>query len=56
MQLDKGIIFFATDEARKEYERKEPTKKNKKSSCPQCEITEIKKKINDEIILKEEDL
>jgi hypothetical protein len=37
MKLNDGIIFFATEEARKKHEGKLP-KKIKKSSCPSCEI------------------
>jgi hypothetical protein len=59
MQLDKGIILFATEEARKKWDGKELPKKNKKSSCPSCEIEALKNKsafsdIN--LGLKEEDL
>jgi hypothetical protein len=42
MKLDDGIIFFATEEARKKWEGKELPKKNKKSSCPSCEIEKNK--------------
>jgi hypothetical protein len=53
MKLDKGIILFATEEARKKWEGKELPKKNKKSSCPSCEIEKIIKENNNDYINKE---
>jgi hypothetical protein len=35
MQLNKGIIIHATEDAKKKYKEKKNTRKN---SCPSCEI------------------
>jgi ribosomal protein L37AE/L43A len=40
MKLEKGIIIHATKEAKKNYIEK---KNNRKSSCPSCQIEELKK-------------
>jgi hypothetical protein len=45
MQLDKGIVVYATEEAKKRWEGLKLPKKNKKSSCSSCEIEELKKTI-----------
>jgi hypothetical protein len=52
-----GIVVFATEEARKNYVKKE--KKNKKAYCPSCEIQQMKntncinKEIKEDILKKE---
>jgi hypothetical protein len=38
MKLEKTIIIFATEEAKKKWEGKELPVKSKKSACPACEI------------------
>jgi predicted transcriptional regulator len=38
MDIGKGIKIYATEEARKKWEGKEKPIKNKKVSCPSCEI------------------
>jgi hypothetical protein len=42
---EKGIIFHATEEARKNYVKKD--RKDKKTYCPQCEIELRNKKIKE---------
>lgn len=51
MERKQGIIFFATEEAKKNYKQKD--KKNK-SYCPSCEIKI--KKVSDKNIITEETL
>jgi hypothetical protein len=46
MKLEKEIIIFATEEARKKWEGKEIPKKAKKVVCPSCEINNLIKKDN----------
>jgi hypothetical protein len=53
MKLDDGIMFFATEEARKKWEGKELPKKSKKSSCPSCSIEKIIKENKNDYINKE---
>jgi hypothetical protein len=43
MKLNDGVIIFATEEARKKWEGKEPPRKTKKNSCPSCGIDNLKK-------------
>jgi hypothetical protein len=40
MKLGKGIVFHATEDAKKKYKEKKNTRK---SSCPSCEIENIKR-------------
>jgi hypothetical protein len=49
MKLDKGIVVYATEEARKKWEGLELPKKSKKSSCPSCDMEKIIKENNDYI-------
>jgi hypothetical protein len=41
MKLKKGITIFATEEARKKWEGKELPKKDKKCSCPACDLQDL---------------
>jgi hypothetical protein len=43
MQLEKSIILHATEDAKKKWEQKEKPVKQKRSSCPSCEIKNITK-------------
>jgi hypothetical protein len=43
MKLGKGIVIHVSEEARKNWERKEKPIK-RKSNCPSCELQELKKK------------
>jgi hypothetical protein len=53
MKLNDGIVFFATEDARKKWEGKELPRQNKKSSCPSCEIEKIIKENKKDYIDKE---
>jgi hypothetical protein len=45
MKLGKGIIVFATEEAKKKWEGKElPKKEKKKTPCPSCDLNALVKK------------
>jgi NAD-dependent SIR2 family protein deacetylase len=43
MRLEKSIILHATEDARKKWESKEKPVKQKRNSCPSCEIESIRK-------------
>jgi hypothetical protein len=43
MKFETTITIYTTDEARKKWEGKERPKKTKKSSCPACELENMKK-------------
>jgi hypothetical protein len=50
MDLGKGIIIYATEDAKRKWEGLEQPKKTKKKSCPSCELNELIKQGNDYII------
>jgi hypothetical protein len=54
MKLEKTIIIYATDEAKKKWEGKEKPVKTRKSSCPACDLEELKKNISKNDYIKEE--
>jgi hypothetical protein len=43
MQMEEGIVIYATEAARKKWEGKEFPKKCGKSGCPSCETGAMKK-------------
>jgi hypothetical protein len=47
MKLGKGIVIFATEEAKKKWEGKELPVKKKKSGCPSCEIKLIDEQLEE---------
>jgi hypothetical protein len=53
MKLGEGTVIFATEEAKKEWEGKKLPVKQKKSSCPACEIKLEEKDYNEEEIINE---
>jgi hypothetical protein len=53
MRLDKEIVVYASEEARKRWEGLKLPKKNKKSSCPSCDLEKIIKENSNDYINKE---
>jgi hypothetical protein len=43
MRLEKSIVLHATEDAKRKWEGKELPKKDKKSSCPACDLQDLKK-------------
>jgi hypothetical protein len=52
MKFETSIIIYATDEARKKNEGKEKPVKNKKSSCPSCDLENMRKAVYKEDLKK----
>jgi DNA-directed RNA polymerase subunit RPC12/RpoP len=49
MKLEKTIITYATEEAKKKWEGKKQPVKNRKINCPSCEIKILPQIIEEDI-------
>jgi len=53
--MTKGYTVFASDEARKEYEKR-PKQARRKKECPACEIKAEIISVKDDIVIIDKDL